>query len=126
MLQIIQICNCSFRKKALRHTFKIPNIDFSADKWWDLVDVDEIAREPTTTMGFTDGELEDFLEHPLEISIAWLPSHSQGVERAVKMVSEVSMKVYGFEARHEYLNVIVESRELRPAFTSKGQYKFKT
>ena len=90
------------------------------------MDVDEIAREPTTTMGLTDGELEDFLEHPLEISIAWLPSHSQGVERAVKMVSEVSMKVYGFEARHEYLNVIVESRELRPAFTSKGQYKFKT
>ncbi len=49
-------------------------------------------------------------------------SHSQGVERAVKLVTEASQSVYGFEARHQHIFAKVLCQQLRPAFSSKGSY----
>ena len=51
------------------------------------------------------------------------PSHSQSVERAVKLVSEASQCVYGQARRHQHILGKVKSRKLRKSFSSKGYYE---
>ena len=58
----------------------------------------------------------------LKPDIIDLPSHSQSVERCVKLVSEASHYVYGFENRHKSILAKVFSGQKRPEFTSKGYY----
>lgn len=50
------------------------------------------------------------------------PSHSQSVERAVKLTSEISHVVYRFEARHKHILAKTLCHQLRPSFVSKGSY----
>ena len=39
-----------------------------------------------------------------------LPSHSQSVERTVKLVTEASKRVYGFEQRHKHIHSALLTR----------------
>ena len=110
-----------FRKNALPHDFRIPDINFNVDKWQDLVDTDNIAREPTTTTHLTDRQLEEGLANPAGLEVPRLPAHSQSVERAVKLVTEVSSKVL---VRHQTIKAIFMSL-LRPLFRSNESYVFK-
>ena len=48
------------------------------------------------------------------------PSHFHAMEQAVKVTTEASQTVYGFEARHIITKVL--SQKLRTAFLSKGFY----
>lgn len=52
-----------------------------------------------------------------------LPSHSQGSERTVKLVSEASHTVYGVVLRHKHILGKNLSRKMRPPFISKGYYQ---
>ena len=51
-----------------------------------------------------------------------LPYHSKSVERNAKLVSEASRISYGFESRHKGIIAKALSRNLRPSFSSKGDY----
>ena len=51
-----------------------------------------------------------------------LPSHSQSVERTVKLVTEASKRVYGFEQRHKHIHSVLLSREARPMFDCRASY----
>ena len=46
---------------------------------------------------------EDFSESELRELLLDLPSHSQVMEQTVKLTTEASQTVYGFEARHQAL-----------------------
>ena len=100
--------------------------NFDANKWWKLVDIElDGVQECPMTLQYSLEELEEALENelPLEGIIKSFPSHSQSVERAVKLVTEASAHVFGFEQRHRHINTVVMSRSARPAFESKSRYK---
>ena len=50
--------------------------------------------EPALTEDFSDQELQDALLNDTKPDLPELPSHSQSVERAVKLTSEASHSVY--------------------------------
>ena len=49
---------------------------------------------------FSESEFRESLLNGTKLDLPDLPSHSQAMERAVKLTTETSQIVYGFEARH--------------------------
>ena len=81
---------------------------------------------PPLTLDFSDNELQNSLLTGEKINLPDFPSHSQGVEWAVKLVTEASQSLYGFEARHQHLLAKVLCQQLGPAFSSKtNSFKIK-
>ena len=98
-------------------------INFKAVHWTDLIDLSvNGVCEPPLTLDFSDDELQNSLLPGEKLNLPDCPSHSQGVERAVKLVMEASHSVYGFEARHQHILANVLCQKLRPGFSSKGLY----
>ena len=97
--------------------------NFKALHWTDLIDLSvNGVGEPPLTLDLSDNEIQNSLLTGEKIDLPDFPSHSQGVERAVKLVTEASQSVYGFEARHQQILANVLCQQLRPAFSSKGSY----
>ena len=72
---------------------------------------------------FSDTELRESLLNGTTLDLPDLPSHSHAMERAVKLTTEASQTVYGFEARHQHITTKFLSQKLRMAFLSKGSYR---
>ena len=98
-------------------------INFKAVHWTDLIDlsVNGVCKPPLT-LNFSDNELQNSLLTGEKINLPGFPSHSQGVEWAVKLVTEASQSVYGFVAGHQHILPKILCQQLRPAFSSKGSY----
>ena len=99
-------------------------IDFEALNWWEIVDLAAPGvEECPMTLELSDAELDYSLKHGTPLNIPKnLPAHSQSVERSVKLVTEASERVFGFEQRHKHINAILLSRVARPTFDSKSTY----
>ena len=67
--------------------------------------------KPPTSKFLSDDVLKSCIEMSLKPDIIDLPSHSQSVERCVKLISEASNYVYGFENRHKSILAKVFSRQ---------------
>ena len=52
-----------------------------------------------------------------------IPCHTQSVERRIKLVSKVSRKLCGFEARDVMIRCTLESRKKMSAFNTKKKKK---
>ena len=74
------------------------------------------------TEDYSESELRESLLNGTKLDLTDLSSHSQAVERAVKLTTEASQTLYGFEARHQHIAAKVLSQKLRMAFLSKGSY----
>ena len=72
---------------------------------------------------FSESELRESLLNGTKLDLLDFPSHSQAMERAVKLTTEASQTVYDFEARHQHLTAKVLGQKLRTAFLSKGSYR---
>lgn len=109
-------------RRKLRKT--IPLINWEANHWGDLLgDLDpSTLTEPPITRKITDETVDEFLINGNRVCLKQLPSHSQSVERSVKLVSEASKSCYGQENRHKSILVKILSRKHRPNFMSKGHY----
>ena len=102
---------------------KIPPVNWDADTWPELIDLtDAGTMEPPTTQHFSDVEIQNFINNSTKPDIPDLPCHSQSVERSVKLVTEASHSVYGFEARHRSILTKLLIRKIRPMFMSKEHY----
>lgn len=102
---------------------KIPLVNWEAKHWHELIDLTgPEVKEPPTTRHLSEEEIRSYMNTNTKPDIADLPSHSQSVERSVKLVTEASHTVYGFDARHKSIVAKVLSRKMRPAFMSKGYY----
>ena len=75
------------------------------------------ANKPVLTCDLTKAELEQFRDTPMDVP--YYPLHTQGIERAVKEVTEASEAVYGFELRDGFIRTRAENRKLMPALCSK-------
>ena len=72
---------------------------------------------------FSGFVLRESLLNGTKLDLPDLPSHSQAMERAVKLTTEASQTVYGFEGRHQHVTAEVLSQKLSTAFLSKGSYR---
>ncbi|KAK6178315.1 hypothetical protein SNE40_013114 [Patella caerulea] len=115
----------SIRKgKAVKKRLKrITAINTEATHWSELIKLSQPGIcEPALTEHLSDEQLQESLLHGDKLELIELPSHSQSVERAVKLVSEASGTVYGLDSRHKHIQAKVLSRRMRPSFVSKGYY----
>ena len=96
---------------------KTPAINIGATSLLDLVDLSVGATEPPLTCKLTSSSIRRFVETPMEVP-DW-PSHTQSVERCVKMVTEAAGHVYSHERREGYIRSQVVSRELMSKNKSK-------
>ncbi|KAG7159696.1 hypothetical protein Hamer_G032198, partial [Homarus americanus] len=86
-----QLGDCSF------HSRKVPPINVNATKLSELVDLSLEVLEPPLTTSLTSQEMRNLKETPMQVP-KW-PSHTQSVERCVKMVTEAAGHVYSHERR---------------------------
>lgn len=103
---------------------RIQNILGDAGHWAELINLEDFAslREPATTRHLSNEDLFNYLTNKTLPDLPTLPSHSQSVERSVRLVSEASKCVYGFDNRHKSIMTKIVSRKSRPKFSSNGFY----
>ena len=88
--------NCSIQ------LFKVPKVNFQTKQYIDLIDWQRIIRvEPPLTKNISEQDLMLYVANSdlTYLSFLKFPCHSQAVERAVQLVSEVSRVVCGYERR---------------------------
>ena len=59
----------------------------------------------------------------IELKFVNLPSHTQAVERHIKLVTEVSSRVSGQSQREGAIMTTLASRKKMPKFNFKSQFK---
>lgn len=113
-----------YRKTCDRkHEKTIPNVNWNAGCWNELIDLTSTGvAEPPSIKNMSSEEIQNCLTNLVRPTLPDFPSHSQSVERSVKLVSSASQQVYGFESRHASILTKVSSRKMRPSFTSKSYY----
>ena len=83
---------------------------FKADVWINLVEISSIEVELPTSVFISSNELHQAIQTGNQLSLTDLPNNSQSVERAVKLTSEASKKVYGRVKRHNFILAKNQSR----------------
>ena len=105
------------REASQEKILKDPNINFKVVHWTDLIDLSvNGVCEPPLTLDFSDDELQNSLWTGEKINLPDFSSHSQGVEWAVKLVTEASQSVYGLEARLQHILAKVLCQQLTSVF----------
>lgn len=116
----------SIRKKNIlskydgHRQFKTPmlsNQHITLDSLWSNCDQKCV---PPLLLGTSSNAIE---KHIVRGPLEWpYPCHSQGVERAVKLVSESANAVYGAQQRDAWIRVTLNSRKKMSSFKSKKDF----
>ena len=75
----------------------VPKINFGASTYYDMIEWDNIT-EPPLTKDISRESIMDCLnrkQFDVELKFVNLPSHTQAVDRHIKLVTEVSSRVSG-------------------------------
>ena len=100
--------------------FIIPEINVEANFYHNIVDFDRVdVTEPPATKMLNDETLKNIKTNKLELIH---PCHNQAVERHVKLVTEASMHVAGFERREGMIRQKIKSRKLMLSFNTEKQF----
>lgn len=102
----------------LVRTFEIPTLNFSAKKYYDLINWNNFS-EPPFTRSLTEEGIR-FLIQANDFPL--FPCHSQAVERHVRLVSEASSLVFGAKERDGLIRSRIKSRKELPKFETKKQF----
>ena len=101
--------------------FIIPNISFEAVSYDGMINWDNNTNtEPPITITMDYVELNKMLETPLVIPN--FPNNTQSVERCIKLVTDASQQVYGFDSRDGFIRARIKSRSNYTKFDSKQDY----
>lgn len=105
--------------------FQIPDLNFSASSYIELIDWQGIITSPPVLKLIPNEEIEKFVSRngDGDLHFLRLPCHSQAVERAVKTVTEASAKLSTKTAREGYIKTQIESRKIMPKFESKQDFR---
>ena len=100
--------------------FCLPKINLEAKTYYTLVNLKgQELIQPPAVRSLTDAEIDEIRNTPLKLNY---PCHNQTVERHVKVVTEASAQVVGFERRDGLIRQKLKSRKLMKKFTSKQQF----
>ena len=98
----------------------MPKLLFDATDYTKIIDWDNTpVSEPVTTADMTEQVLEKFKSQRFNGIFGMCDNRTQSVERGVKLVTEASRSVLGFERRDGYIKAGIKSRELMPTFNTK-------
>lgn len=104
-------------------TFKIPELVVDCSDYINLIQWQCVqVTEPPITMKLSDSELDSFIADKTMFQCEKYPLHTQSVERAIKVVSDVSSHVCGQESRDGFIHARLASRERISTFESKKYY----
>ena len=105
----------------LREFVPPKTLNFDATSITELIDWNqETITEPPLTFKLS---LQDLIEvEEKKLTIKPYKVHTQSVERAVKLVTQASISVYGPEARDGFVKATVLSRRIMPKLTSKKDF----
>ena len=117
------------KNKNIR-VYEIPDINFQAGSYHDMVDWNINITEPPLTTYISDEDIFQYIETgdlPRISAISLgsttmnnIPCHSQAVERNVKLVTEASQNVVGQISRDGYIKCTIKSRNNMPCFETKS------
>lgn len=112
------------KKTSKVRLFKLPNINFNASSYIDLIDWQQNMTEPPILKTISDGNIQLFVEQKGEgdICLLRLPCHTQAVERAVKTVTEASSTLCYKSDKEGFIKAQIESRRVMPKFDSKKDF----
>ena len=91
-----------------------------ANAYYKLANVDSHQQQSSAIASLTDTETEEHLKKPLLLHHL---CHNQSVERNVKLVTEASAQVAGFDRRYGVIQRTIKSRKLMKTFDNKKQFK---
>jgi len=101
--------------------FYVPQINFDESDWDELINWNTaVITEPPLTLYLSDEEIKAVTDAPL--AVATYPNHTQSVEHCLKVISDASKAVYGYDARDGFIRAINSSRAVKPRFDSKRQF----
>jgi len=100
--------------------FRVPSINEKAKSYQNLVSIDKTKYQPPAIRNMTTDELEEIRSSKLQILH---PCHNQAVERHIKLVTEASAMVSGYERRDGMIRQKIRSRKLMKSFNTKSQFK---
>lgn len=106
-------------------SFVIPKINFDASDYIDLIDWHAtVITLPPILANLTTKEIEDLIikDSNKMVELIALPTHTQAVERCVKLVSESCLSVVGAMARDDFIKVTLKSRKEMPSFNTKKDF----
>lgn len=110
-------------------SFVIPKFNFAATKYYDIIDWQNITyQEPPVTKGLSEEQLLQVVADPHSSVLSYTknyPSHTQAVERAVKLVTQVSNTVCDQNRRDGVIRSTLESRAAMPKFETKKDFDHK-
>src|ERR1051325_324363 len=101
--------------------FNVPVIKFDANDWDELINWDNVTiTEPPMTSHLSSKEIEVVVDTPL--AVAAYPNHTQSAERCIKLVTDASKAVYGYDAQDGFIRARISSRTVMPRFDTKKQF----
>ena len=109
--EVTQVGDSSFRGR------RTPEINPNAKQLSDLIAWNFSVTEPPLTCTLTSATIKEFLKYPMEVP-HW-DSHTQSVERCVKLVIEAASHVYTYERRKLYIRAQLVGRHLMSQNRSK-------
>ena len=106
--------------EVLVRKFKVPVINKDAKVYYNMVNLNNPEIEqPPAIRDLTDEEINEIRRNPLYLKH---PCDNQKVERHIKLVSEASLCVTGYERRDGMIRQRIRSRKLMKKFESKCQF----
>ena len=100
--------------------FHLPTLNLEADTYYELADLEICQQRSPAIRHLSDSEIEDSRMKPL---ILHHSCHNQTVERHVKLVTEASAQVTGFERRDGLIRQKIRSRKLLKKLTLKCNFR---
>ena len=101
--------------------FEVPKvINTNAKSFFEMVNLDDSDfRQPPAINDLSSSEIASVADNPLKFDH---PCHNQAVERHVKVVTEVSGQVVGYERRDRLIRQKLKSRMIMKKFDTKQQF----
>jgi len=103
------------RRSSSIRLFHLPTINV----YFQLADIETFSQQPPANAHLTNDSIEDCRMKP---SLLYHPCHNQTVERHVKLVTEASAQVAGFERRDGIIGQKIKSRNLMKTFDTRMQF----
>ncbi|GBL88388.1 hypothetical protein AVEN_103040-1 [Araneus ventricosus] len=122
---LISISDHNLEGHCIRR-FVIPSVNFGATDFVDLIDWQAFYVTPPPFLRQISSHELMMIQDDLPMD-GWdfikFPSHTQAVERIVKLVTEASRKRVGPQNRDGFIRATLESRKQMSQFESKTDYK---
>ncbi|CAG9826869.1 unnamed protein product [Diabrotica balteata] len=125
-LALRRIIKARKEKKVGIRQFKIPEINFNAAEYFELINWSECeVTAPPMLADIPDDELKQLIDSSIiaDFDFPKYPCHTQAVERCVKLVSESSLLVTGPERRDGFIRSKIKSKDFLVTYDNKAQFK---